>query len=86
MVTAFLKLRPQIIIQVIDYKVSPKTHLIKKILYKGSYSNIIKMTMNKKQLGEEFKSSYCIVTVSCSLSSFFTHDSCNKGDKKFIDK
>lgn len=58
-----------------------ETHLIKKILYKGSYSNIIKMTMNKKQFGEEFKSSYCIVTISCSLSSFFTHDSCNKEDK-----
>lgn len=40
------------------------------------------MTMNKKQFGEEFKSSYCIVTVSCSLSSFFTHDSYNKEDKK----
>lgn len=63
-----------------------ETYLIKKILYKGSYSNIIIMTMNKKQFGEEFKSSYCIVTVSCSLSSFFTHDSCNE-DKmaKFID-
>ena len=38
--------------------------------------------MNKKQFGEEFKSSYCIVTVPCSLSSFFPHDPCNKVDKK----
>lgn len=59
-----------------------KTYLIKKVLYKGCYSNIVKVPMNKKQLGEEFKPCYCIVTVSYSLSSFLAHDSCNIWETK----
>lgn len=62
------------------------TYLIKKVLYKGCYSNIVKVSMNKKQLGEEFKPCYCIVTISYSLSPFLAHDSYNIWETKTKDR
>lgn len=50
------------------------SHLVEKVLYKRSYSNVVEVTVDQKKLGQELKPGDCIVTVSHSLTTLASHD------------
>lgn len=49
-------------------------YLIKEVLHKFRYPDIVKMPMNKQHFFQMFKFGYCIVTISCSLTTFFSNN------------
>lgn len=50
------------------------SHLVEKVLYKRSYSNVIEVTVDQKKLSQELKPGDCIVTVSHSLTTLTSHN------------